>query len=115
MAKRRTSSKSQEIRKQLLKDPQASPQAIAKDLKVTPGLVYNVRARMDKAAGSPRKASKARKRRPNPKPTVATARVAANGRMKDVLAAAQLIKACGSIEKARQALNEAAMVASALA
>ena len=104
MAKRK-SNKSQAIRDYLTKDPDASAQTIAKALKVTPALVYNVKSNMNAKKGTGKRSK--RKRRAGSSATD-------NGSVDHVITAAKLIQSCGGIPEARQALKAAEHVAAAL-
>ncbi len=102
MAKR-TTNKSELIRQYMAKHQNASAADIAKALKVQVGLVYQVKANL-KAKKSKRKTAKRKVR------TVASTDTS----ITQVVAAANLIKSCGSIEQAQQALKAAEKVAKAL-
>ena len=109
MAKRKTN-KSEAIRKYLAKHPDATANEIVKALNVQPALVYNVKSLLKKSRrnGSQKAARKKRA-------SVAGEVKIANGSVEEVVAAAKLIHSCGSIERARMALNAAQKVADALA
>ncbi len=102
MAKRKTN-KSEAIRQYMAKHQNATAAEIAKALKVQIGLVYQVKQGM--AAKAKKKAGKGRGR-----PVAASSDTSVN----QVIAAANLIKSCGSTEQARQALKAAEKVAKAL-
>ena len=98
--RRKEPSQSEEIRQFMTKNPNATPNEIAKALKVKPALVYNVKSNLKK---------KARAKRGQ--------RVAAqpgDGSTADVIAAAKLIAVCGGVDEARAALRAVELVASFL-
>ena len=97
MAKRKTN-KSDSIRQYMAQHLNASATDIAKALKVQPSLVYQVKASL-----------KGRKKTTKRKP-VATVDTG----VAKVIAAANLIKMCGSPEQAHQAVKAAEKVAKAL-
>ena len=105
MAKRSTN-KSELIRQELTKHPEKSAMDIAKVLKVDASLVYQVKSKMKAKSGSAKRSK--RKRRE------AVSSTAADGSVQGVIAAAKLIKSCGSIAEARQALKTAEQVVAAL-
>ncbi len=105
MAKRNTN-KSELIRQELAKHPEKSVQDLAKALKVDASLVYQVKSKMKAKSGSAKRSK--RKRR------AAVSSTAADGSVQGVIAAAKLIKSCGSIAEARQALKTAEQVVAAL-
>ena len=102
MAKRKTN-KSEAIRQYMAKHADASASDVAKAVKVQTGLVYQVKASL-KAKKSKRKTAKRKVR------TVASTDTSVD----QVIAAANLITSCGSIELAQQALKAAEKVAKAL-
>ena len=105
MAKRKTN-KSELIRQELAKHPEKSVQDLAKAVKVDASLVYQVKSQMKAKSGGAKRSK--RKRR------AAVSSTAANGSVQGVIAAARLIKSCGGIDGARQALKAAEQVAAAL-
>jgi hypothetical protein len=109
MAKRRKTNRSEIIRQYLSEHPDEGPSQVAqalKQYKVTPHLVSNVKSKMKKVSGPRRKKVK-KQAAPLVTSTAAT-------ELADVVAAAQLIKACGSLEQAQQALKAAGKVADLL-
>ena len=110
MAKRRKTNRSEIIRQYLSEHPDEGPSQVAqalKQYKVTPHLVSNVKSKMKKASRPRRKKVKKQQVAPSVTTTAAT-------EFADVVAAAQLIKACGSLEQAQQALKAAGKVADLL-
>ncbi len=104
MVKRKIN-KSESIRQYMAENPDASANDIANALKVQPGLVYQVKSL---------KAKTRRKKATTKKARGSIATVMSNGAADQVVAAARLIKSCGSIAEARQALKTAEQVAAAL-
>ena len=100
MAKRRTN-KSEAIRQYMAQHADASASDVAKALKVQVGLVYQVKASLH----AKKRRKKTAKRKPVATVDTGVARV---------IAAANLIKMCGSPEQAHQALKAAEKVAKAL-
>jgi hypothetical protein len=111
MAKQ-TASKSEQIREHLAANPEASAPEVAKALKVSTGLVYNVKSGMKQSGGKKRR--RPRKRRK-------AVRVSRNGAVRagrteePIVHAARLIKACGSVEEAERVLRAVGVVATTLA
>ena len=103
MAKNKTN-KSEAIRQELANHPDKSATDIAKTLKVQPALVYNVKASLKAKAGRPKRTTR----------KSAVSAESTNGSVQQVIAAARLIKSCGGIDAARQALKAAEQVAAAL-
>ncbi len=97
MAKRRTN-KSELIRQYMAQHADASASDVAKALKVQVGLVYQVKASLQK---------KTSKRKVRPVASTDTS-------ITQVIAAANLIKMCGSPGQAHQAVKAAEKVAKAL-
>ena len=109
MAKRRKTNRSELIRQYLAEHPDEGPSQVAealKQYKVNAHLVSNVKNKMNNA-GSPR----GKKVATRPAPSVATAGA---DKFASVVAAAQLIKTCGGLEQAQQALKAAGKVADLL-
>ena len=105
MAKRKTVNRSDEVRKYLATHPDSKPSAVAqalKEFKVTPGLVSNIKTRMKMA----------RRKKKVAKPPSSGA--PAQRQLDDVVAAARLIRICGGVKEAKQALDMANQVADAL-
>jgi hypothetical protein len=103
VAKNKTN-KSEAIRQELATHPEKSAIDIAKALKVKPALVYNVKASV-----------KAKARRPErTRQKSAVSAESTNASVQQVIAAARLIKVCGGIDAAKQALKAAEQVAAAL-
>ena len=105
MAKRRRS-KSAAVRDYLAKDPDASPQDVAKALNVKLALVYNVKSSM--------KAKEAGVKRKKPQRRVSVTRVDASSSGQNLLQAARLIKTSGGFDEARAALKTAEQIVAAL-
>ena len=102
MAKSKTN-KSEAIRQYMAQHENASVTEIAKALKVQTGLVYQVKGAM--AGKSKKKTGKTRGR-----PVASSSDTSVD----QVIAAANLIKACGSTEQARQAIKAAEQIVKAL-
>jgi hypothetical protein len=105
-------SKSQRVRDYLTKHPEAGPTAVARALKrfgISVALVSAIRAKNQPARRRKRKAKVARR-------TAGGRRGRARGsnEIAPILAAADLIRACGGIEEAKSALETAGKIASAL-
>ncbi len=106
MAKRKTN-KSQAIREYLAQDPEASAATVSKAVKAPASLVYQVKAKMKAKTDGRTTKKRGRKR-------AASSRVEANGSSEHVILAAKLVKACGGVAGAREALRAAEQVAAAL-
>lgn len=109
MAKRRKTNRSEVIRQYLAEHPDEGPSEVAQALKrhkVTPHLVSNVKSKMNKGS-SPRRKKVAKRSAPSVAPT-------GTDEFANVVAAAQLIKTCGGLEQAQQALKAAGKVADLL-
>ncbi len=107
---RRQSTKSEAIRQYLAKHKNADTNEIVQALNVQPALVYNVKSNLKKSRVNDRRRYQEKQR------ASATHNApVANGSVDEVVAAARLIHSCGSIERARLALNAAKKVADALA
>jgi hypothetical protein len=112
MAKRKIN-KSQKIREYLAEHPEAGPTAVANALKrygVSVALVSAIKAK-GRTGGRKGRQSKAAKRR-SVRGRKGTAR--RTGRTEPVIAAAELIRACGGVDEAKAALDAAGRVASVL-
>ncbi len=108
MAKKKKS-KSQAVREYLAENPKAAVADIAKSLKVSPAIVYNVKSLLKgKASGA------TRGKVGRPKGTVAARRGKLSNtspQLSNVIEAARLIQSCGGIDHAKQALDAAEQVA----
>ena len=124
MAKKKTN-QSQLIRDYLSANPKSSTADIVKALNVKPASVYNVKRALGiKGTGKRGRPPKSAAKKVSPKKTSAkkaaptSARAKSNGAVGDdfalVLEAAKFIQACGSSERAKEALAAAEDVAAAM-
>ena len=107
---RRKSNKSEAIRHYLAKHKNAGTNEIVKALNVQPALVYNVKSNLKKSRVNDRESYQEEQRA-----SAAHNAPITDGSVDEVVAAARLIHSCGSIARARLALNAAKKVADALA
>lgn len=107
-------SKSAAVRLYMDANPDKSVAEIAKAVKVSTAIVYNVRSSLKKKSeakagnGAVAKGRKTRLKR------VATANGSSSDEFSNVLEAARLIQNCGGVERARSAIKAAEQIASTM-
>lgn len=103
MARKKGVNQSQRVRDYMGEHPEAKAGEIAEALGVPASLVYNVRSNASKGGG---KAKVKKRGRPRKSSVASSSKAVSNGTQLDAIRqAAELVKSCGSIEKAREVLD----------